>query len=181
MRPREDWVLWCVTRRVAGLVQAEQCAGGVMRWGVMITPPGEMGGRGEVKMTRQRVLTRDNPLHLAVVIDEAAVLRMVGGADVMREQLRHMTAMAGRPNVSMQVLPLATGAHPATTGEFTILGFPELIAPDVVYLENMTSDLYVEREGEVYRYGLAFDRLRVLALAPDQSVAFLTARADSID
>ena len=174
-------VRWYAPMLVPGLLQTEQYAREVIRSGLLIAPPGEIERRVQVKMTRQRVLTRDNPLHLAVVIDEAAVLRMVGGADVMREQLRHMTAMAGRPNVSMQVLPLATGAHPATTGEFTILGFPELIAPDVVYLENMTSDLYVEREGEVYRYGLAFDRLRVLALAPDQSVAFLTARADSID
>jgi hypothetical protein len=62
------------------------------------------------------------------------------------------------------MLPLAAGAHPATTGEFTILTFPDLIAPDVVYLENMTSDLYVEREAKVYRYGLAFGRLRGLAL-----------------
>jgi len=72
------------------------------------------------------------------------------------------------------------GAHPATTGEFTILGFPELVAPDVVYLENMTSDLYVEREGEVFRYALAFDRLRALALGPDESAALITAHADTI-
>ena len=131
-------------------------------------------------MTRQRVLTRENPLQLAVVIDEAAILRMVGGPQVMREQLAHLAAMAARPNVSVQVLPLAAGAHPATTGEFTILGFPQLIAPDVVFLENMTSDLYVEHEAEVYRYGMAFDRLRALALPPHESAAFITARADSI-
>ena len=76
--------------------------------------------------------------------------------------------MAGQPHVGIQVLPLAAGAHSGTTGEFTILAFPQLMAPDVVYLENMTSDLYVEREGEVYRYSLAFDRLRALALGPHE-------------
>ncbi len=131
-------------------------------------------------MTRQRVLTRDRPLSLDVILDEAAVLRQVGGAEVMREQLTHLLTMADRPNVSLQVLPLASGAHSATTGEFTILGFPDLIAPDVVYLENMTSDLYVEQEAEVYRYGLAFDRLRTLALTTGESADFIATKADSI-
>jgi hypothetical protein len=73
-------------------------------------------------------------------------MRTIGGAEVMQEQLAHLVTMAARPNVTLQVLPLAAGAHPATTGEFTILGFPDLVAPDVVYLENMTSDLYVEQK-----------------------------------
>lgn len=174
-------VRWYSPMLVPGLLQTEQYAREVIKSGLLIAPPGEVERRVQVKMTRQRVLTRDSPLQLAVVVDEAAILRMVGGPLVMREQLAHLATMAAHPNISVQVLPLAAGAHPATTGEFTILGFPELIAPDVVYLENMTSDLYVEREGEVYRYGLAFDRLRALALAPDQSVGFITARADTIE
>ena len=173
-------VRWYSPMLVPGLLQTEQYAREVIRSGLLIAPPGEIERRVQVKMTRQRVLTRENPLQLAVVIDEAAILRMVGGPQVMREQLAHLAAMAARPNVSVQVLPLAAGAHPATTGEFTILGFPQLIAPDVVFLENMTSDLYVEHEAEVYRYGMAFDRLRALALPPHESAAFITARADSI-
>ena len=58
---------------------------------------------------------------------------------------------------------------PAIAGEFAILGFPALISPDVVYLEHMTSNIYVEQEAEVYRYNLAFDRLLALALDPEQS------------
>ena len=173
-------VRWYSPMLVPGLLQTEQYAREVIRSGLLIAPPGEIERRVQVKMSRQRVLTRENPLQLAVVIDEAAILRMVGGPQVMREQLAHLAAMAARPNVSVQVLPLAAGAHPATTGEFTILGFPQLIAPDVVFLENMTSDLYVEHEAEVYRYGMAFDRLRALALPPHESAAFITARADSI-
>ena len=174
-------VRWYSPMLVPGLLQTEQYAREVIRSGLLIAPPGEIERRVQVKMTRQRVLTRDSPLQLAVVIDEAAILRTVGGPQVMRGQLAHLATMTAHPSISVQVLPLATGAHPATTGEFTILGFPELIAPDVVYLENMTSDLYVEREGEVYRYGLAFDRLRALALTPDQSVSFITAQADTIE
>jgi hypothetical protein len=157
-------VRWYAPMLVPGLLQTEQYARAVISSGLLIAPPGEVERRVQVKMTRQRVLTRDNPLSLDVVLDEAAVLRTIGGAEIMREQLAHLVTMAARPNVTLQVLPLAAGAHPATTGEFTVLGFPDLIAPDVVYLENMTSDLYVEQEAEVYRYGLAFDRLRGLAL-----------------
>jgi transcriptional regulator with XRE-family HTH domain len=173
-------VRWYAPMLVPGLLQTERYARAVISAGLLIAPPGEIDRRVQVKMTRQRVVTRDGPLRLDVVIDEAAVLRMVGNAEVMREQLAHLTAMAAQPNVTLQVLPLVAGAHPATTGEFTILGFPGLVAPDVVYLENMTSDLYVEREAEVYRYGMAFDRLRALALAPENSAAFLAETADSI-
>ena len=173
-------VRWYSPMLVPGLLQTEAYAREVVRSGLLIAPPGEIERRVQVKMTRQRALTKDGPPQLSVVLDEAAVLRQVGSPEVVREQLAHLITMAGRPNIMIQVLPLAVGAHPATTGEFTILGFPELVAPDVVYLENMTSDLYVEREGEVYRYTLAFDRLRALALGPDESAALITAHADTI-
>jgi transcriptional regulator with XRE-family HTH domain len=171
---------WYAPMLVPGLLQTERYARDVIRSGLLIAPPGEVERRVQVKMTRQRVLTHDSPVHLAAVLDEAVLLRMVGGPEVMREQLAHLVTMAARPNVTVQVLPLAAGAHPATAGEFTILTFPELPAPDVVYLENMTSDLYVEQEADVYRYSLAFDRLRALALDPQKSHALIATRADSI-
>jgi transcriptional regulator with XRE-family HTH domain len=172
---------WYAPMMVPGLLQTERYAREVIRSGLLIAPPGEVERRVQVKMTRQRVLTRDNPLQMAVVIDEAAILRTIGGPQVMREQLGHLTAMAARPNITMQVLPLGAGAHPALNGEFTILTFPDLVAPDVVYLENMASDLYVESEAEVFRYGLAFDRLRELSLSPDKSAELITERADSME
>jgi transcriptional regulator with XRE-family HTH domain len=174
-------VRWYSPMLVPGLLQTERYAREVISSGLLIAPPGEVERRVQVKMTRQRVLAGDNPVQLSVVLDEAAVLRMVGGGGIMREQLAHLAKMASQPTVTVQVLPLSAGPHPATTGEFTILAFPELIAPDVVYLENMTSDLYVEREGEVYRYGMAFDRLRELALTPEKSAQLITEQADSIE
>ena len=173
-------VRWYSPMLVPGLLQTERYAREVIRSGLLIAPPGEVERRVQVKMNRQRVLARDTPLLLDVVLDEAAILRPVGDAAVMREQLAHLARIAGQPGVNLQMLPLAAGPHPATTGEFTILRFPDLIAPDVVYLENMTSDLYVEREADVYRYAMAFDRLRAIALGPDDSAALITARADTI-
>jgi transcriptional regulator with XRE-family HTH domain len=173
-------VRWYAPMLVPGLLQTERYARAVISSGLLIAPPGEVERRVQVKMTRQKVLVRDNPLRLDVVLDEAAVLRVVGGPDVMREQLAHLAAMAAQPHVTIQVLRLDAGAHPGTTGEITILAFPDLVAPDVVYLENMTSDLYVEQEAEVYRYGMAFDRLRALALPAEKSAEFLASAADSI-
>ena len=180
LEAESESVRWYAPMMVPGLLQTERYACEVIRSGLLIAPPGEVERRVQVKMTRQRVLTRDDPLQMAVVIDEASILRTIGGPQVMREQLGHITAMAGRPNITVQVLPLDAGAHPALNGEFTILTFPDLVAPDVVYLENMASDLYVESEAEVYRYGLAFDRLRELALSPEESAELITERADSM-
>jgi transcriptional regulator with XRE-family HTH domain len=175
-----ETVRWYAPMLVPGLLQTEQYARAVISSGMLIAPPGEVERRVQVKMTRQRALTRDSPLTVDVVLDEAAVVRTVGGPEVMREQLAQLVALAARPNITIQVLPLSAGSHPATTGEFTILGFPDLVAPDVVYLENMTSDLYVEQEAEVYRYGLAFDRLRSLALTAGKSAEFVATKADNI-
>jgi len=132
-------------------------------------------------MTRQRVLTRENTLRLSVVLDETVLRKKVGGAAVMGRQLERLSEAARSPNVEIRVLPDAVGAHPAVTGEFTILHFPEPSAPGVVYIENMTSNLYVEHEAEVFRHHLALDRLRSLALGPEDSQARITAAADSIE
>jgi transcriptional regulator with XRE-family HTH domain len=171
---------WYAAQMVPGLLQTEEYAREIIRSALLISPPGEIERRVQVRMNRQRVLTADTPLHLAVILDEAALQRVVGGVDVMRAQMRHLTEAAGQPNIELRVLPNAAGAHPALTGEFTILRFPEVIAPDVVYLENMTSNLYVEREAEVFRYTMAFDRLNALALGSEESAAFIAGLADAL-
>ena len=96
----------------------------------------------------------------------------------MREQLLHLVEMGRRENVTIQVLPFSSGPHLAVDGTFTLLRFPEAAAAGVAFLQNMTSDLFIEREDEVYRYGLAFDRLRELALSPEESLSFIGQLAD---
>jgi transcriptional regulator with XRE-family HTH domain len=154
---------------VPGLLQTEQYAHEIIRASLLITPPGEIERRVQVRISKQQVLDREQPLHLSVVLDEAALLRQVGGAEVMRVQLHKLAEAADRPNIEVQVLPASIGAHPATSGQFVILEFPELSASDVVYLEHLTSNVYVEQEAEVFRYNLAFDGLRSLALDPAES------------
>ncbi len=166
---------------VPGLVQTEDYAREIVRSGSWTYPPGEIERRVQVRMNRQRVLTRAEPLNWAAVIDEAVLHHRVGPPEVMRQQLKHLVEMSTRPNVEVQVLPNTAGAHPAVYGGFVIIGFPELIATDVVYLENLTSSIYVERETEVFRYSLAFDQLRTLSLDAEESRASIEQQAATLE
>jgi transcriptional regulator with XRE-family HTH domain len=164
---------------VPGLLQTEAYIEEIVRSALLVEPPGVVPRRVEVRLARQALLTREeDPLDLTVVLDEGVLRRQVGGPTVMREQLLHLAEMAVRPNISLQVLPFVKGSHPGMQGGFMILRFPGAIESGVVYLENMTSDIFVEREDEVHHYRLAFDRLREMALEPEQSVALITDIAD---
>ena len=122
-----------------------------------------------VRMERQKRLTEREPLDLWAVLNEAVIRRMVGGPQVMREQLRHLVDMSTRSNVTVQVLAYDAGAHPAMNGAFRVMQFPERVDPDVVYLETLTGGLYLEKTEDVRRYSLMFDYLRAQALSPEAS------------
>ncbi len=156
---------------VHGLLQTEDYAGEIIRSALMgLSSPGEVERRVEVRMTRQNLLLREeSPLRFWNVIDEAALTRRVGSAAVMRGQYAKLREFADRDNVTIQVLPSANATHPATAGTFAVLEFRESYEPDVAYVETMTSILYVESDAELYRYTLAFDHLRAMALGPDES------------
>ena len=164
---------------IPGLLQTEAYIEEIVRSSLLGEPPGVVPRRVEVRLARQALLTREeDPLDLTVVLDEGALRRQVGGPAVMREQLLHLAEMAVRPNITLQVLPFAVGSHLGMQGGFMILRFPGAIESGIVYLENMTSDIFVEREDEVHHYRLAFDRLREIAFEPEQSVALITDMAD---
>jgi len=95
----------------------------------------------------------------------------------MRAQLMHITQMANRQHISIQVLPFKAGAHPAMDGSFIILGFPEAPDPDVVYLESQTGSLYLEKLPEVDRYQAMFNHLVAKALGPEESINLITQAA----
>jgi transcriptional regulator with XRE-family HTH domain len=122
-----------------------------------------------VRATRQERLTADDAPECWAVLNEAAIRRVVGGAEVMRGQLQHIVQMADLSRISVQVLPFKAGAHPAMDGSFIILGFPEVPDPDVVYLESQTGSLYLEKLPEVERYQVMFNHLVAKALGPDES------------
>jgi transcriptional regulator with XRE-family HTH domain len=123
----------------------------------------------EAKLTRQRILTRDDPPRFDVVLDEAALHRMVGGRQVMAAQLTKILDTAALPNVVVQVLPYEVGFHPAVESNFTILALPNP-APDVVFVEGLIGSNYLDRPDDLKKYREIFDRLQSIALNPKDTV-----------
>jgi transcriptional regulator with XRE-family HTH domain len=163
---------------VPGLLQTPDYARAVIHAGRPDLHPKQVERWVELRMARQALLAQDDPPELVALLDESLLRRPVGGRAVMRDQLRHLAKAVALPAVTLQVLPFAVGEHAGMSGPFTIFGFPEPADPDVVYLEHAKSDLYLESLGEIQRYALAFERLRVAALTPDESAAFLLTLAD---
>lgn len=126
-----------------------------------------------VRQGRQERLNGEEPLELHVILNEAALCRVVGGPHVMRAQLEQVIALSKRSNVTVQVLPFAVGEHPAMTAPFEMLGYDEYPGMNTVYLENGRGALYLEGEADLERYGWVFDQLRELALSPTKSRSLL--------
>lgn len=126
----------------------------------------------EAKLTRQRILTHDNPPRFATVLDEAALHRMFCGRQVMVAQLAKILEMAALPNVAVQVLPYEVGAHPAMESNFTILELPDP-TPGVVFVEGLIGSTYLERPEDIKRYLTVFKRLQDIALSPGDTVDFV--------
>lgn len=144
-------------------------------------PPSETRRRVEARLARQRVLTRDNPLQLSVVLDQSVLHRRFGDRSVMRSQIKRLLDLSERDNISLRILQL-DGRHPIGTGAFALLQFGEVhdvTYQDVVYIENLTGGRYVEEEDEVFRYKRAFDRLSDLALDEQKSREILVAARDT--
>ena len=159
---------------VPGLLQTVDYAHAVIRAVRPGLRPEEIERRVEVRTARQRDLTEADPPTLWVIIDEAALRRPVGGPAVMREQLQRLIEAGRWPTVTLQVLPLDAAEHAGMDGSFTIYEFSEPDGPAVVYLENATSDLYLETAEELRRYTLLFDHLRAAAMKPKDSSEFLS-------
>jgi transcriptional regulator with XRE-family HTH domain len=155
------------------LLQTEDYARAVIRSGMMNSPPEDVERRVALRMARQPAITRDDPPKVWAVLDEAALRRRVGGAGLMRLQLEHLLAQAALPNVAVQVIPFGGGAHPAMGRPFIVLVFPERVDTDVVYLEDLTSALYLEDVADVDRYNVFFNHLRASALSFDDSSALV--------
>ncbi len=159
---------------IPGLLQTEDYARAVIRAGMVNSPAEDIDRRVSLLMARQPALVRDDPPKVWAVLDEAALRRQVGGSGLMRLQLEHLLAQAALPNVAIQVIPFAGGAHPAMGRPFIILVFPERVDTDVIYLEDLTSALYLEDIAEVDRYNVFFNHLRATALSFDDSAALIT-------
>lgn len=158
---------------IPGLLQTPDYARAVILLGHGQVPTEEIDRRVNLRMTRQQLLTKEDLPQLWVVIDEAALRRPIGGASVMRAQLQALVDATKLPNVRIQVIPFHVGGHAAAGGPFSILRFPHQDLPDVVYIEQLTSALYMDKQEEVDHYAVTMERLCVQAEPPVQTVETL--------
>ncbi|MER5649260.1 helix-turn-helix transcriptional regulator [Streptosporangium sp. NPDC002524] len=151
---------------VPELLQTEDYARALIRPACPGAPESEVERRVALRMERQRLLTRREPATLWSVVDEAVLHRPVGGPEVLRAQLRHLTEIAELGHVTLQVMPFSAGEAAAATGPATLLRFPEGELPDVVYLEQLTGAIYLEKLADVERYWHVMNRLGIEAEQP---------------
>ena len=171
------------TSVVPGLLQTPEYARAVTRaavGGLDNDGPERLDALVQVRLARQDILRADPPLELSVVLDEAVVRREVGGPGVMARQLERLTEAAQLPQVRLQVLPFAAGAHIGITGPFVIFSFPSTSDLDVVVLDHLTSSLYLERKEDLEAYSEAFNTLQFHALSPEDSLDYIAGIRDGV-
>jgi len=154
---------------IPGLLQTEDYARAVLRAGPHAGSSAEIDRQVALRMERQKILSQAEPPDVWVVLSESVLRVHVGGPAIMRAQLRRLAGVAERPNITLQVLPLATVAHVHPVSPFTMLEFPNTADPAVVYLEHLTGSLFLENEDEVRRYRVIFDHLRAESLGTGES------------
>ncbi len=158
---------------VTGLLQVEDYARAVLKVAEPPVDDAALEQRLEARIKRQALLTRDDGPLFHSILDEGALHRPVGGAAVMRAQLERIIELASLPKVTFQLIPLDLGAHPAMDSTFVILEFQDSMVNDVVYVEGLVGNLYMETAADLDRYKQTFSRLRSIALSPEDSIALV--------
>jgi transcriptional regulator with XRE-family HTH domain len=157
---------------VPGLLQTRDYARAVTLLGH--SDPVEVERRVELRIRRQQLLTGPNAPTLWAVIDEAALRRTLLAPEQSRAQITHLIEMNEQPNISLQIAPFSYGGHAAAGGPFAILRFSEPDLPDIVYLEQLTSALYLDKRADVEHYAAVMDRLCAQVEPPDRTEEILT-------
>lgn len=154
---------------VHGLLQTEAYAHAVVARGMKGASEAEIDKRVALRMERQKYLVAESAPEFHCVLDEAALRRPYGDREVMRGQLQHLIDLSERPNVTIQVMPFSFGGHAGESGAFTVLSFPESDLTDVVYLEQLTSALYLDKGEDIAQYERAIKQLQDDSPSPAES------------
>ncbi|MEU7002376.1 helix-turn-helix transcriptional regulator [Nonomuraea sp. NPDC046570] len=158
---------------VPGLLQTKEYAKAVITAGSAGVSTEEIARRVDLRLERQKVLDRPGGPILWAVIDEAALRRPIGGAEVMKAQLEHLIDLMRQPSITIQVMPFSFGGHSAEGGAFSLLRFPDQDLPDVVYVEQLASALYLDKREDVDRYTEVMERLCAVSTTPDETIKLL--------
>jgi transcriptional regulator with XRE-family HTH domain len=145
---------------VPGLLQTEGYARAVFCGGLPVPTADAVERKVEVRMARQIVLTKPKPLRLWAIIDESVLHRAIGGTAVMRAQLAHLRDASLRPNIRLQIVPFEAGHHPGMVCTFAVVRFALPDDPDIVYIEGMSRDVFLESEDAreyraIFEHGIA--------------------------
>ncbi|MEU7292277.1 helix-turn-helix domain-containing protein [Streptomyces exfoliatus] len=163
---------------IPGLLQTPAYAEAVISGAMPESTPTDIDKRVTVRTRRQeRIRDEERPLRLWAVIDEGALHRIVGSRQLMVEQLEHLLEQSHLPHVTVQVIPFEMGAHPGISGQYSILEFPDTSDSSVVYIEGVTSDLYLEKAQDVGKYSVMYEHLRAQALNVEQTREFIAEMA----
>ncbi|MFE5731444.1 helix-turn-helix domain-containing protein [Streptomyces sp. NPDC056528] len=163
---------------IPGLLQTHEYAEAVIAGALPESTPSDIEKRVQVRTRRQeRIRDEERPLRLWAVIDEGALHRIVGSRQLMVQQLEHLLEQSQLPHVTVQVMPFDMGAHPGISGQYSILEFPDTSDSSVVYIEGVTSDLYLEKTQDVGKYSVMYEHLRAQALNVDQTREFISKMA----
>jgi transcriptional regulator with XRE-family HTH domain len=163
---------------IPGLLQSEEYAIAMIRGARLGDSDEEIEQRVRVRMERQSLLTTDDPIDLRAVLDEAVVRRPVGGHAVMIDQLKRLISAARLPNVTLQILPFEVGVHAGMDGPFAILEFEEERDADVVFTDNATGGLFMEKTEELQKYTYIFESIVATALPPEESIEMIELLAE---
>jgi len=158
---------------VHGLFQTESYARAVTLLGHKTAPAEEIDRRVSLRIKRQDIMASPEPPQVWSVMDESVLRRPVGGRAVMHAQLNHLQEMTCLPQVTIQVIPFGGGGHAAAGGSFTLLRFAEPELPDIVYIEQLTSALYLDDRQDIDHYLEVMNDLSTEALTPDRTTQFI--------
>ncbi|MDT6986275.1 helix-turn-helix domain-containing protein [Streptomyces lusitanus] len=166
---------------VPGLLQTEDYARAVIAQMRPDLGADQVDALVKVRMERQESrLSGERPAELRAVLDEGVLHRVIGSPGVMRQQFERLAQVGEQPNVTIQLLPFALGAHPGLYGPFVILTFPQPTAP-LVWLENPNNSVYLESQSDVQNYTDTFDQLRASALSPAETLTRLIRTAEELE
>jgi transcriptional regulator with XRE-family HTH domain len=162
---------------VTGLLQTEGYARAILEASEPPLDEVTIEQRIDARTKRQALLEQDGGPLLHCILDEQALHRPVGGSAVMRSQLARIVKVAKLPKVTFQVIPVDVGAHPGMDSTFVLMEFGQPLVNDVVYVEGLVGNIYLEDAAELERYRFIFSRLSSIALSPEDSIALTTSIA----
>lgn len=157
---------------IPGLAQTAEYMHHVITAGPAVLPPGHVDSLIKVRVERQGILEGDHAPKLWMIVTEGAMRQLVGGRDVMVEQLRHLGRLTEQSNITLQALPFKAGAHAGVQSSFVVFDFLGT-DPSIACVANLTGTLFIDQPGQIDAYAGAFDNLRASALSPADSLTLI--------